>query len=59
VAFGACKKFVIRRAPLRVQRLEERYAENGQIAFIAFRRVDSNLIDGCAGASIAVLQNLF
>jgi len=59
VVFGALKKYTIRRAPLRVMRIEERYAEQGQVAYIAFRRMDGNLVDGCAGASCAVLQNVF
>jgi predicted phage gp36 major capsid-like protein len=59
VAFGGLAKYVVRRAPLIVRRLATRFADFGQIAFIAFRRVDGNLIDGCAGQSVALLQNVF
>lgn len=46
VAFGDFSKFVIRRVrDMQVLRLNERYADFGQVGFIAFSRVDSNLID--------------
>jgi len=46
VAFGDMKKFVARRVKdLSVQKLVERYAELGQVGFISFARLDSNLLD--------------
>jgi HK97 family phage major capsid protein len=46
VAFGDWSKFVIRKVKdLQVLRLDERYAEFGQVAYIGFSRVDSNLVD--------------
>jgi HK97 family phage major capsid protein len=56
VAFGDFKKFVARRVKdLSVQKLVERYAELGQVGFVSFARLDSNLLD--AGTHpIAVLQ---
>jgi HK97 family phage major capsid protein len=46
VLFGDFSKFVIRRVrDMQVLRLDERYADYGQVGFIAFSRVDSNLVD--------------
>lgn len=46
VAFGDMKKFVARRVKdLTVMKLVERYAELGQVGFVSFARLDSNLID--------------
>jgi HK97 family phage major capsid protein len=46
VAFGDLKKFVARRVKdLSVMKLVERYAENGQVGFVSFARLDSNLLD--------------
>jgi HK97 family phage major capsid protein len=46
VLFGDFSKFVIRRVrDMQVLRLDERYADFGQVGFIAFSRVDSNLVD--------------
>lgn len=46
VAFGAFKKFKARRVKdLSVLRLEERFADFGQIAYVAFSRIDSQLVD--------------
>jgi HK97 family phage major capsid protein len=46
VLFGQLKKYMIRRVKeLSVLRLEERYAEFGQVAFIGFARYDGNLLD--------------
>lgn len=46
VLFGDFSKFVIRRVrDMAVLRLDERYADFGQVGFIAFSRVDSNLVD--------------
>jgi HK97 family phage major capsid protein len=44
--FGAFNKYIIRSVKdLYVLRLDERYAELGQVAFIGFARYDGNLID--------------
>lgn len=46
VLFGDLKKYVIREVKeLAVLRLNERYAELGQVAFIGFARYDGNLLD--------------
>jgi len=46
VAFGDLKKFIARRVKdLSVMKLVERYAELGQVGFVSFARLDSNLID--------------
>jgi HK97 family phage major capsid protein len=44
--FGDMQKFVIRLVrDMQVIRLDERYADYGQVGFIAFSRIDSNLVD--------------
>ncbi len=46
VAFGDMKKFIARRVKdLSILKLVERYAEIGQVAFVSFARLDSNLLD--------------
>lgn len=46
VIFGDFSKFIIRRVKdLTIQRLNELYAVNGQVGFLSFARVDSNLVD--------------
>jgi HK97 family phage major capsid protein len=46
VLFGDMQKFIIRKVrEMSVLRLVERYAEYGQIGFVAFSRVDSDLVD--------------
>jgi HK97 family phage major capsid protein len=46
MAFGDFSKFVIRRAgAMRVRRLVELYAETDEVGFLAFERVDSQLLD--------------
>lgn len=46
VVFGDLKKFVVRKVSgISVQRLNELYAENGQVGFLSNMRVDSRLID--------------
>jgi HK97 family phage major capsid protein len=46
ILFGAMSKYLIRTVKdLYVLRLDERYAEFGQVAFIGFARYDANLID--------------
>jgi HK97 family phage major capsid protein len=44
--FGDFSHFVVRKVKaMQILRLDERYAEYGQVGFIAFSRVDSNLVD--------------
>lgn len=46
VLFGQLKKYMVRAVrELAVLRLNERFAEYGQVAFIAFARYDGNLLD--------------
>lgn len=46
VAFGDFKKFTARRVKdLAIMKLVERYAELGQVAYVSFARLDSNLVD--------------
>lgn len=46
VAFGQWSKFLVRKVrDLQVLRLDERFADFGQVAYIAFSRIDSKLID--------------
>jgi len=47
VVFGDFSKFVVRKPKfdMAVQRLTERYAELGEVAFLALDRIDSNLLD--------------
>jgi HK97 family phage major capsid protein len=57
--FGATKKFTVRRVRnMSVLRLSERFADYGQVAFLGFMRVDSQLLD--AGTHpVAALQNIY
>lgn len=46
VAFGAWSKFIARKVrDLQVLRLDERFADFGEVAYVAFSRIDSNLVD--------------
>lgn len=46
VAFGAFDKFLVRKVrDLQVLRLDERFADFGEVAYVAFSRLDSNLLD--------------
>lgn len=46
VAFGAWEKFKVRKVrDLQILRLDERYADFGEVAFVAFSRIDSQLVD--------------
>lgn len=46
VVFGDCKKYFIRRvAGVQVLRLTERYADYNQTGFLAFQRLDGQLVD--------------
>lgn len=59
MTFGRHDKYVVRRVrALSVLRLSERFADFGQLAFIAFARMDGNLID--AGTHpVGLLQNIY
>ena len=56
IVFGDLKSYYVRlvKGP-RVLRLEERYADYGQLGFLAFLRADGDLVDGGGGA-IKALQ---
>jgi len=46
VLFGSLQKFIMRKVrDLSVLRLDERFADFGEVAFIGFSRIDSNLVD--------------
>ena len=46
MVFGDLTKFIVRKVkPMTMIRLDEKYAEQGQVAFLAFSRIDSNLLD--------------
>jgi HK97 family phage major capsid protein len=46
VAFGSWRKFIVRKVKdLQVMRLDERFADFGEVAYVAFSRIDSNLVD--------------
>lgn len=46
VAFGQWSKFIVRKVrDLQVLRLDERFADFGQVAYVGFSRIDSKLID--------------
>jgi len=56
VAFGQWSKFVVRKVKdLQVVRLDERFADYGEVAYVAFSRIDSNLV--WKGSSSAVPLN--
>src|SRR5580704_16468590 len=56
VVFGDFSKFVIRKVKdLYVQRLDELYANNGQVGFQSFARVDSNLVVASSAHPLGVL----
>ena len=57
VIFGDLKQFKIRRVKdMRILRLSERYADYGQTGFVAFSRVDSNLVLASGSNALAILQ---
>jgi HK97 family phage major capsid protein len=46
VAFGDFQKYIVRKVKdMSVLRLNERYADFGQVGFISFMRIDGNLVD--------------
>lgn len=57
VLFGQTKKFMVRRVrQLAVMRLTERFADQGQIAFIGFARYDSHIVDAGTHPLIYLVQ---
>jgi HK97 family phage major capsid protein len=49
VLYGDMQKFIVRRArPIDIKRLDERFAEADQVAFVGFVRVDSTILDSAA-----------
>jgi HK97 family phage major capsid protein len=57
VIFGDLKQFKIRRVKdMSILRLSERYADYGQTGFVAFSRVDSNLVLASGANALAILQ---
>jgi HK97 family phage major capsid protein len=45
IAFGQWRNYMVRDVmALRIQRLDERFAENGQVGFVAFQRTDGRLV---------------
>ena len=57
MVFGDMSKFVVRKVmPMRVQRLNELYAVNGQVGFLAWYRIDSNLVAAGTSHPLNVLQ---
>jgi HK97 family phage major capsid protein len=54
VAFGRFDRYMVRRGPMSVRRLSERYADYGQTAFLCFARRDGQLLN--AGNPIVALQ---
>lgn len=63
VLFGDLSRYRIRRTPLQVFRLTQRFAEYGQVAFFCTLRLDGALIDGSQGAgngfAVKCLTNTF
>jgi len=56
MAFGKLKKYIIRRGGMPIlMRLNERYAEKFQAGFVAFDRLDGNLVSG-GSTAVQVLQ---
>ena len=58
VLYGDFSKFVVRRVTPIIQRLEERFIDFGQYAYIMHQRLDGNLIDGSGGA-VKYLANVY
>jgi HK97 family phage major capsid protein len=58
MVFGNFSKFIIRRVKdMAVQRLDEKYAEQGQVAFLSFARYDSNLLDAGTHPLVTLQQH--
>ena len=57
IAFGRFERFTIRRAPLLLKALVERFVTEGQIGYVAFLRADGAVVD--TGSPVKVLTNVF
>lgn len=58
VVFGDFSKFLVRKVrDLQILRLDERYADFGEVAFVAFSRIDSQLIDAGTHPLNTLLQH--
>ena len=56
--FGDFSKFIVRKVKdLQVLRLDERFADYGQVAYVAFSRIDSQLVDGSGKALNTLVQH--
>jgi HK97 family phage major capsid protein len=52
VVFGALQKYIVRRAgPSIMMRLAERYADAFQVGFVAFQRLEGQLVQATSGAA--------
>jgi HK97 family phage major capsid protein len=59
LCFGALDKFIVRRVrQLSVLRLQDRFADYGQVAFIGFARYDSNSLD-TSHRALAVMKTVY
>lgn len=57
ILFGDFSKFKIRKvSAIAVQRLNELFAQNGQVGFISFQRWDSNLVNASGSYPINLLE---
>ena len=57
VLFGAFNKYKIRDVgSIRMKRLDERYADSDQVAFLAFARLDGNLLDAGTNPVKCIVQ---
>ena len=52
VLFGQVRKYLIRAAPMLLMRLSQRFADFGQVGFLAWWRVDGQPLDA-AGLALA------
>lgn len=57
IVFADFSRYKIRRAPLAVWRMDERFAEFDKVAFLAMQRIDGNWVD--SGACAAYLQTTY
>jgi len=53
--FGALNRYVCRRSDAIIVRMDTRFAELGQVAYVMHHRVDANLVDGAASGNRAVV----
>lgn len=57
VAFGRLDKYFVRRGPMWVRRISERYIDYGQIGFLCFARRDGLLIDSGTHPVVCLQQH--